>query len=580
MVFKYFEDIFPLVICLDNFNYRLFLKYYSEQIIILMKNLENSFDNEDFKEEIRQRMDLYSENHNWYKGYFFPEVNIILSVIIETRFNSLPCRNLDVIKIESLDQFRPIKNYINDRTNNFIRTYNVKTLIECIIYNQYDNLSYSFDENDDRIRESIAQSILSSQLESITERHKELFRNLNPLNLTFEELNFVIREICMLNVMISTSEMQRHFRFILFQTLKTQSCGETEPSMNNIIYFLKLINWIMNFDIIEFHLKKKIPIYLIENEALALLYIPKKLRLKLKDQKIGEIQKNRLLLIGTNYLIYEEDNPYQDLLTDEWSQKYEIFQALHNKFMDFPLNDVYYLKSEDLDRFESIIDDDYSPISYYLNSDGNRRYFTSKVQLMDRDFRFFWDARHEEHIKVYGTAFENYVSAKLEEDSPYLLVPNRYFKGLQYDQILYSKPYLFVIDSKDLKLIDRIDERQKISSRKHELKKYCEYLKEKSILIKDNFNEFVCLFPEFAECNFLILLIISHNPEYYLEFDDVCVITLMEFLQIHQEVIGLAERGYNPVTIRGNLVESDISDWFFNFHIINIEDQDDENQEE
>lgn len=543
MVFKNFEDIFPLVICLDNFNYRLFLNYYSEQIIILMKKLENSLENEDFKEEINQRWNLYNQNHSWYKGYFFPEVDILLEVIIKTRFNSLPCRNLDVLKIEKLEQFRPIKNYINERISNFIETYNIKNLIEAIIYNQYDNLSYVFDENEEKFRESISQSILSSQLSDIKERHEELFRSLNPLNLTFEELNFVIREISMLNVMIGTSEQQRYFRYVLFNTLKTQSCGKKLLTMNNIIYFLKLVNWTMNFDIIEFHLKKKIPIYLIENEALTLLYIPKKLRSKLKDQIIGEIQKNRLHLMGVNFLIYEENNPYQALLTDDWSQKYEIFQALHEKFIDYPLNSVYYLKNEDLDKFESILDDDYSPISYYIDNNGTKRYFTSKVQLMDGDFRFFWDARHEEHIKVYGTAFENYVSTRLEENSPFLLIPNRYFKGLQYDQFLYSEPYLFVIDSKDLKLIDRIDERQKIGSRKHELKNYCEYLKEKSILIKDNFEEFVNLFPEFAECKFLTPVIISHNPEYYLEFDEVCVITLLEFLQIHQEVLRSSVRG-------------------------------------
>ena len=101
---------------------------------------------------------------------------------------------------------------------------------------------------------------------------------------------------------------------------------------------------------------------------------------------------------------------------------------------------------------------------------------------------------------------------------------------------------------------------------------HCEYLKEKSILIKENYTEFVNLFPEFEDCCFLIPTIISHNPEYYFEFDEVCIITLMEFLQIHQEIINLAKKGNNPVSIRGNLIETDINDWFFNFFIISIED--------
>ena len=127
-----------------------------------------------------------------------------------------------------------------------------------------------------------------------------------------------------------------------------------------------------------------------------------------------------------------------------------------------------------------------------------------------------------------------------------------------------------------MKLIDRIDERKKIASRKYELKNYCKYLKEKSILIKENYIEFVKLFPEFKDCSFLIPMIITHNPEYYFEFDDMCIISLLEFLQIHQEIINLAQKGNNPVSIRGNPIETDITDWFFNFSIITIEDQDDE----
>ncbi len=572
MVFKYFEDIFPLIICLDEFCSKLLLKYYSEEIINLMINLQNNLENDDFKDEIFERMREYSVTYNWYKEYLYPNVGISLKVIIESRLNILPCRNLDIFKLENLDEFNHFKNYLNEKTSKFIKTFNLKNLIDFIFYNQYNNLSYNFDENDEKIRKHIAKSVLSSKLEKDKKSHKTLFNDLEHFNLTFEEFNFVMREMCMLNTMISTSESQRRFRFYLQKSLKQKSCGEKRPSMNDIIYFLKLVNWIMNFDIIDFHLKKKILIYLIENDALTFLYIPKTLRSKLKDQDKGEIQKNRLMLMGANYLIYEEDNPYQSLLTGEWSQKYENLEALHNKFNDYPLNRVYYLKNDEVEQFQSIINEDYSPISYFIDKDGNYRYFTSKVQLADGDFRFFWNARHEEHIKVYGTAFENYVSSKLQEESPFLLIPNRYFKELQYDQFLYTKPYLFVIDSKDLKLIDRIDERKKIGSRKHELSKYCEYLREKSNLIKENLKEFITFFPECEGCHYLIPVIISHNPEYYFEFNEVCVITLLEFLQIHEEVIYLAKKGNNPISIRGNLIETDIIDWFFNFYIIPIKD--------
>jgi len=89
--------------------------------------------------------------------------------------------------------------------------------------------------------------------------------------------------MCLKNIIIGTSDLQRKFRFYLKNTVKEYKSGDQSLSPADILYFLKLIYWKKDLDIFEFHIKNGIPIYLIENNFLSLFFIPKLKRQELKD---------------------------------------------------------------------------------------------------------------------------------------------------------------------------------------------------------------------------------------------------------------------------------------------------------
>ncbi len=558
MVFGNFEDIIPISICFNQQINFLILKWYSKALIHLMKNLKDQIDIEKYKEELQIKIISEQQNSDFYKS-LYPSNNLELDFIIPSKSLVLPERLENSYIVDNLGDIRYIEDFIHQSLEAFISKYNMKKVIEFVMKNQYHNIFVDLTKNESLIREKIAQ---------VTPYNNNGINDLYDMGISRKEIRSKIPRLSYYNLLLGTSTQQRSFRYFLNNFTKKIYSGNIIPEQADILKFLKLINWLSKFEMFKFHIKKKMNIFLIENSLLTFFYIPIFEREKLKDQKLGNIQINRLDLMGLKFPITETgQNPYNLLFTERWSDKYNKLKELHNKFKSPFEDQVYFLNQDQIYEYRDLLEKDYSPFSYLIKKGHEKVFFTSKIQLTDAHFRFNWIARHEDHIKIYGTAFEDFVSDQLERRSQYSLLPNKYFMRKQYDQFLYGGGILFVIDSKDLKFREDVTDRSKINARKSELKKYCKYLEEKTFLLRDNFSDFIKIYPQFSELKYFIPVIISHNPELYLEFHNVCIITLEEFLEIYKKIsMKINDR---PIRIRGNILEGkNAYPYSFNFYPI------------
>ena len=233
-------------------------------------------------------------------------------------------------------------------------------------------------------------------------------------------------------------------------------------------------------------------------------------------------------------------------------EKFILFQFhdLERSLKQISRDTIFWCPPENISPFNDLLLKKWNPFSTIRNQIGNGiRFYTSKIQIQDAIFKFIWEMRNNEHIKRYGSAFENHVTESLKIGSKLDLIADKYFNSLQYDQFLYADPLLFVIDIKDLKLISDPQERKRIYSRKAELKGYCEYLKIKTRKIIDNFDEFSHKFPSFSNAKFFIPLLITNTPVLYFTFHQVAIISLSEFIKIHMEVVKYARLGQKKIII-------------------------------
>ncbi len=567
--FPFIEEIFPFHLCFESLWSRIILRNYADNLILLMRNLQRIVEVDEYKQELHNLLHPLEENVRWYSDYIYPEIGFSPSTVRDGKLRLLPVGEDNLYKITTLSAVEKLEQCIDCELDRFTTRFDMKQIVDYIYSNQSSNLVVILDQTEGIIQESIARSVLTGRPvdEEIARVTTELSKSCSSL----EELQYTLREMSHLNIITGTSNSQRRLRNKIEEIVSTAKSGREKPSIGDFLKFLKIIHWITKVNVLKFYLKKGIPVYFIENDIFTMAYIPQIERASLLDQQLGTIWQHRLDIHGMNCLISSTDHAYQGLLATKWAKSHQLLEQLASEFDEYPKEMVKFYSQRALSHYISLLSEIYSPFAIVKQPDDQELHFTSPIQIADAQFRFIWAMRNTEHIKVYGTSFENYVSIKLDERKQYRTLANRYFQRLQYDQLFYKEPILFVIDSKDLKIIESVDDRARMASRKHELKEYCQYLLKKTILIKDNLDEFTSLFTEFEDIAFLVPVIVTHNPEYYFEFDNVGIITLMEFLFLHETIFQSISDGQSEVELSINPVgDTSKLSYAFHFHAIEI----------
>lgn len=339
------------------------------------------------------------------------------------------------------------------------------------------------------------------------------------------------------------------------------------------LYSIFSINWIENM-----MNESQLPIFVLENEYTSVFIPLISANDSLPFQKELNDRERRLLFQhASSKATNEEKIPQWQFFLQNLS-KFELNQ-LHfliwylgetpSKFVIFPKSEAQRIFNERQEFPEELIsewiDGPKSPFVKVKWKDEDY-YLATHIIIEDKFFRIMWKAHQGKHIRIRGTRFEDFVLDVLQKQFPNsLTAKNKYFfatvsgkeKRYEIDRTFVLKDLFFLIECKNLLLIEDLADIRKLRSRNQELKGYGEYLEFKGNLLKDNYCQLETKIPLLRRhnCTRVIPVVLSLYPD-ILSFHKVPFLTIYEFVRY----VSACER-------EGRFLESfsDFSGTTFNF---------------
>jgi hypothetical protein len=168
-------------------------------------------------------------------------------------------------------------------------------------------------------------------------------------------------------------------------------------------------------------------------------------------------------------------------------------------------------------------------------------YLATRMIVEDKLFRIMWESHQGDHIRLRGGKFEEFVLDMLQKQFPESFsYKNKYFfiknngetNRYEIDRTFVVDGLFFLIECKNLLLIEDTANFRRLRARDQELRGYGEYLELKATLLKDNFTQLEESIPGLKDqkCTQIIPLVMSIYPD-MLTFHKVPFITIYEFIR-------------------------------------------------
>jgi hypothetical protein len=365
-------------------------------------------------------------------------------------------------------------------------------------------------------------------------------------------------EIGMMNetyrqMVLSGVDLQRALRERLFECC---SKGKGEVTLFSEYELLKLfenlftifcIDWIENM-----MTELKMPVFILENEYVS-IFVPLMSEMEpLPFQKGLNDRQNRLLFqyVSSRATNEEKIPQWQFFIQSlsEFERKqlhfliYYLTEGAKLPIVIFPetsANEIFGGKDLPEELVFEWINGPKSPFVKVKFKDENY-YVATRMIVEDKLFRIMWVAHQGNHIRIRGTKFEDFILDVLKKQFPdELTYKNKYFfteegkrNRYEIDRTFVLNELFFIVECKNLLLIEDTANFRKLRSRNQELKKYGEYLELKATLLKDNFEQLEEEIPQLSKhkCTRVIPVILSLYPD-ILTFYKVPFLSIYEFIR-------------------------------------------------
>jgi len=309
-------------------------------------------------------------------------------------------------------------------------------------------------------------------------------------------------------VFLTETDLQREIRRRLCDLCSQGEGTETWISEYTLLQLMECLYTDISLDFVVGAMEEfNLPILVLEDDQLSLFVnvISKQDTLPFQEQ-LNERQKRYLLQFVDSKTAPEEDIPQLYFLNESLSEnESELLSFLtwqigesNSKMILFPRKSSGKLFSEPLQMDEEIVDEwiegDKSPFVKVLWK-GKRYCLTTRNILEDKLFRISWRINQAVHPKLRGNKYEDFVLHVLKELFPDALTEkNRFFWGeykgkrkkLEIDRIFAMKEFFFLLECKNLSLIENTSDIRKLKSRQHELENYGDYLESKATQLISN----------------------------------------------------------------------------------------------
>jgi len=373
-----------------------------------------------------------------------------------------------------------------------------------------------------------------------------------------DNLEVKIMDESLRQIVLTESDLQRELRKRLYEQCSQGQGTETLFSEYILLQLIECLYTDISIDMIIGGITGyDMPIIILEDNFLS-LHVP---IISEQDtlpfqKELDERQKRYLHQFISSKAIDETSIPALYFLNKSLSKdegellsflSYQIEKARF-KMVVFPLEKANELYAKPLKIEEEVVDEwingEKSPFIKVLWK-GTEYCLATRNIIEDKIFRIAWRTNKATHVKLRGNKFEDFILEALKEVFPKSFqYKNKYFTGeyqgkrkkLEIDRIFAQNGLFFILECKNLSIIEDTTKIKKLKSREQELKAYGNYLEIKANQLAQNFKQIENSVPGLREfnCEKIAPVILSLYPDIF-SFYKVPFMTIYEFIRYVSE---------------------------------------------